>query len=91
VSQETHRPECGDVQKRLGGCFQQTATLSGVLADGTPFSFTLDEFFPGPDLFSPFGTLTLTHATQVPEPSTLLLGVMGLVGFALLARRTRRS
>ena len=42
-----------------------------------------DENFPNPDMtFSLSGTL-------VPEPSALLLGMLGLAGCALVGRRSR--
>lgn len=68
------------------------AILSGLLADGSPFSFNLrtgDVFAAGFDLsddfFDPDATLTVTLVSTIPEPSSLAL--IGLSGLVLLARR----
>ena len=68
--------------------------LSGLLADGSPFSFNLrtgDPFADGFDLsddfFDPNATLTVTLVSAVPEPSSLVL--LGLSGLVLLGRRRK--
>ena len=68
--------------------------LSGLLADGTPFSFNLrtgdltDPAFDfGDDFFDPDATLTVTLVSVVPEPSSLVL--LGLSGLVLLGRRRK--
>ena len=65
--------------------------LSGLLADGTPFSFNLrtgdladPDFDFGDDFFDPDATLTVTLVSVVPEPSSLVL--LGLSGLVLLGR-----
>ena len=72
--------------------------LSGLLADGAPFSFNLgsDSFFDenfvlvddsGDDFFDFNATLTVTLVSAVPEPSSLAL--LGLSGLVLLGRRQK--
>lgn len=59
-------------------------TLSGLFADGTPFSFELNttpDFTR--DYFHPDAVVTITH---VPEPATLLL-----LGFGMCAATWRRA
>ena len=73
---------------RLGEQFTITdrdVTLSGLLADGSPFSFELNsEQTPGSDYFHPNATVTIT-LVAVPEPNSVLL--LSLGGPAMLWRR----
>ena len=64
-------------------------TLSGILADGSPFSFDLNSTDQrGEDFFAPGAILTVTLVELiVPEPSALALL---LPGGATLVRRRRR-
>ena len=62
---------------------QRDATLEGLLADGTPFSFDLNSAFGFG--FDPNSTLTVTLV--VPEPNSMALLVLG--GLSLLARRQK--
>ena len=65
-------------------------TLSGLLADGTPFEFNLNpnNTFPFTrDLFESGSTLTITRVSSVPEPGCgLTLATMSIL---LLSRRRR--
>jgi len=61
-------------------------TLSGLFADGSPFSFELNSELGGfRDRFHPATTLTVTQVSTVPEPSSLAL--IGLGCATLLTRR----
>ncbi|MBA4105004.1 MAG: hypothetical protein C0485_04535 [Pirellula sp.] len=53
------------------------AMLSGVLTDGSPFSFTLASNGSAAERFDPQATLTVTLA--VPEPRTLLITALAVV------------
>ena len=62
--------------------------LTGLLADGSPFSFDLNATdVLGDDFFDPDATLTVTLVSAVPEPSSLVL--LGLSGLVLLGRRRK--
>jgi len=66
--------------------------LSGILADGSSFSFDLNSVngFSGGDFFDSNATLSLTRvSTSVPEPSSLLL--IGLAGGVFFRRRRSRA
>lgn len=63
------------------------AILSGVLADGSPIDFALNETsIPGQDQFSADSTLRLT---LVPEPSTM--GIMAITCLSLAASRKKMA
>jgi len=59
-------------------------TLSGLLSDGSPFSFDLNSGNVFDQDF--FGTGATLVVTLVPEPSTLMIGALGL--FCLVVRRS---
>ncbi len=71
-----------------------------TVADGTATLASVDPFPVGTEYHVPFGT-TITYGvadgaaiTAVPEPASaglLLLGVLGLLGYAALARSPRRA
>jgi hypothetical protein len=65
-------------------------TLSGLLADGSPFSFDLiGGYTLGADYFDPGATLTVMLVSEnVPEPGGAMAGV--LAGLVLSAGSTRR-
>ena len=73
---------------------EEDLILSGLLADGTPFSLNLrtgdladPDFDFSDDFFDPDSTLTVTLISAVPEPSSLVL--LGLSGLVLLGRRRK--
>ncbi|MEM8864925.1 MAG: hypothetical protein AAGF31_05200 [Planctomycetota bacterium] len=59
---------------------QRGGTLSGILSDGSPFSFDLNPVSGSGDFFSPDAQLFLTLA--VPEPATAWAVVLCLLPFA---------
>ena len=73
----------------LDGAFtisDRAVTLSGILNDGSLFSFDLNAIeSSGNDFFAPGATLTVTVAS-VPEPSSAL-ALLGLGGLTMLRRR----
>ena len=73
----------------LDGAFtisDRAVTLSGILNDGSLFSFDLNPIeSSGNDFFASGATLTVTVAS-VPEPSSAL-ALLGLSGLTMLRRR----
>ena len=67
--------------------FNRDVVLSGLLADGSRFSFDLNsvESF-NVDFFDPDATLTVTLVSAVPEP-----GLMPLLAFGSLILSVRRD
>jgi hypothetical protein len=70
-------------QKHIVG--DREATLSGILADGSPFSFYLSTVFPPSDVELYFSTTATISVTEIPEPHALLVPTIALVP-ALLQR-----
>lgn len=69
--------------------FDRDVALSGLLSDGSAFSFDLNsDFLQGQDRFAPGSTLTVT-LTSVPEPTSPAVALL-LCGFAGM-RRTRSA
>ncbi len=64
------------------------STLSGVLVDGSPFSFSLASNASAAERFDPQATLTVTLA--VPEPRALLLTALAAVGMVGVLRAQPR-
>ena len=63
----------------------RNVTLSGLLSDGSPFSFFLDSSFtPSGDSFSSGALVTVT---QIPEPCTIML--CGIASILTLIGRSR--
>ena len=68
----------------------QNLTLSGLLADGTPFDFNLNSSaFSLNDSFVSGSTLTVTLVTAVPEPGSGL--TLATISILLLSRRRRQA
>ena len=68
---------------------ERNLTLSGLLADGSAFSFDLNTSQSrfNDDLFDRDATLTVTRVSSVPEPSGMVLLVSG--SLLLCLRRSR--